>query len=114
MVSAVLTLPVDHKGLGGLVWLAGAGTDCWSRDRGEAVQSSRRWNFARKLIGVLVVIASADRNRPIDSLREDDQNNPPMTREDVYRRQLDLDVAAIIRGMALAHGAQVVALTPEP
>ena len=37
-----------------------------------------------------------------------------MTREDVYRRQLDLDVAAIIRGMALVHGAQVVALTPAP
>jgi len=32
-----------------------------------------------------------------------------MTRDDVYRRQLDLDVAAIIRGMALAHGLQAAA-----
>jgi hypothetical protein len=36
-----------------------------------------------------------------------------MTREDVYRRQLDLDVAAIIEGMVRAHGGQVVALMPE-
>jgi hypothetical protein len=78
------------------------------------VQSSRPWIFARNLIGVLTVIASVGCNQPVDALRKDDGNNPPMTREDVYRRQLDLDVAAIIRGMARAHGAQAVALTPEP
>jgi hypothetical protein len=37
-----------------------------------------------------------------------------MTRDDAYRKQLDLDVAAIIKGMALAHGTQVVASTPRP
>ena len=40
-------------------------------------------------------------------------NNRPMTGEDAYIRQLDLDVAAIIGGMARAHGAQVVALMPK-
>jgi hypothetical protein len=33
--------------------------------------------------------------------------------EAAYRRQVDLDVAAIIVGMALAHGVQVVASMPE-
>ena len=79
---------------------------------GGAVQSSRQWIFARNLIGVLAVIASAGCNQPVDSLQN--ENNSSMTREDVYRRQLDLDVTAIIRGMARAHGAQVVASTPEP
>ena len=37
-----------------------------------------------------------------------------MTRDDVYRRQLDLDVAAIIRGMALAHGLQAAATESLP
>ena len=78
------------------------------------MQSSRQWIFALNLIGVLAIIASAGCNQPVDALRKDDESNPPMTREDVYRRQLDLDVAAIIRGMALVHGAQVVALTPAP
>jgi hypothetical protein len=41
-------------------------------------------------------------------------SSPPMTREDIRQRQLDLDVAAIVRGMALAHGAQVVASAPKP
>jgi hypothetical protein len=79
---------------------------------GGAVQSSRQWIFARNLIGVLAVIASAGCNQPVDGLRN--ENNSSMTREDVYQRQLDLDVAAIIRGMARTHGAQVLASTPEP
>jgi hypothetical protein len=83
------------------------------RKSGEAVQSRHRWIFGRNLICVLTVIAAAGCNRPADGLRHDDENNSAMTREDVRQRQLDFDVAAMVRGMALAHGAQVVALAPE-
>ncbi len=78
------------------------------------MQSPRQRIFARNLIGALAVIASAGCTQPVDALHKGNQNNPPMTLEDVYRRQLDLDVAAIVRGMALAHGTQVVTSTPEP
>ena len=47
------------------------------------------------------------------ALGKDHGDNRPMTGEDAYIRQLDLDVATIIGGMAQAHGAQVVALMPE-
>ena len=50
---------------------------------------------------------------PVDALGKDHGDNRPMTGEDAYIRQLDLDVAAIIEGMARAHGAQVVASMPE-
>jgi hypothetical protein len=36
-----------------------------------------------------------------------------VTREDAYKRQVDLDVAAIVAGMTRAHGAQAVALLPK-
>jgi hypothetical protein len=66
--------------------------------------------FARSLIGVLAVIASAGCDLPVDALGKDHGDSRPMTREDAYIRQLDLDVAAIIGGMARAHGAQVVSV----
>jgi hypothetical protein len=69
--------------------------------------------FARRLIGALAVIASAGCDLPVDALGKDHGDNRPMTGEDAYIRQLDLDVAAIIEGMARAHGALVVALMPE-
>jgi hypothetical protein len=40
-------------------------------------------------------------------------NNWPMTQEDAYRRQVDLDVEAIVAGMARAHGAQAIAAAKE-
>jgi hypothetical protein len=80
---------------------------------GEAVQSPRQWIFGRNIIGVLAVIASAGCNQSVDALQKEDES-PPITLEDVYLRQLDFDVAAIVRGMALAHGGQVVASTPKP
>jgi hypothetical protein len=36
-----------------------------------------------------------------------------MTQEDAYKKQVDLDVAAIVAGMTRAHGAQAVALLPK-
>lgn len=78
------------------------------------MQSSHWRIVARDLICVLAVISAAGCNQPADALRHGDKNNSPMTREDDRRRQLDLDVAAIVRGMALAHGAQVVASAPKP
>jgi hypothetical protein len=79
---------------------------------GGTVRSSRQW--IRALLCALAVIAPPGCNRPVGTLQTADDDNPPVTREDVYLRQLDLDVAAIIMGMARAHGAQVVALTPGP
>jgi hypothetical protein len=63
---------------------------------------------ARSLVGALAVVSSAGCHQSADAL-----GSRPMTREAAYGRQVDLDVAAIIVGMALAHGAQVVALKPE-
>jgi hypothetical protein len=77
------------------------------------MRSAHRWIFVRGLICTLSV-ASVGCNQTIEVLRGDHENDAPMTRDDAYRRQLDLDVAAIIRGMALAHGGQVVASTPRP
>ena len=61
-------LPDDHKGLGGLVWNS-RGYRLLEQASGGAVQSSRQWIFARNLIGVLAVIASAGCNQPVDALR---------------------------------------------
>jgi hypothetical protein len=72
-----------------------------------------QWTFAISLVGALAVIASAGCDRPVDALGRDHGDSRPMTREDAYRKQLDLDVAAIIGGMMRAHGGQVVALMPE-
>jgi hypothetical protein len=71
--------------------------------------------FARRLILVsaLAVIASAGCDQSVDAPRQDLGNNRPITREEASRRQVDLDVAAIIAGMARAHGAQAVALLPK-
>jgi hypothetical protein len=83
------------------------------RWRAESMQSLCQWMFARSLIGAFAVIASAGCDLSVDALGKDHGDNRPMTGEDAYIRQLDLDVAAIIEGMARAHGAQVVALMPE-
>ena len=40
-------------------------------------------------------------------------NNRSMTREDAYKRQVALDVTAIVAGMTRPHGAQAVALLPK-
>ena len=77
------------------------------------MRSLCQWIFARSLVGALAVIASAGCDRPVDALGKDHGYNRPMTRQDAYIRQLDLDVAAIIEGMVRAHGGQVVALMPE-
>jgi hypothetical protein len=77
------------------------------------VQSPYQWVFIWTLIGALSILASAGCNQPVDAFGRDDENSSSMIREDVYRRQLDLDVAAIVRGMATAHGTRVVALTLE-
>ena len=72
-----------------------------------------RWKFARSLIEVLAIIASAGCDQPADALGKAHGDNQPMTREDAYRKQLDLDVAAIIEGMVRVHGGRMVALMPE-
>jgi hypothetical protein len=68
------------------------------------VRSSRRWTYA--LLCALAVTATPGCNRRVDALQRDDEN---IAREEIYLRQLDLDMAAIIRGMARAHGAQEMA-----
>ena len=75
------------------------------------MQSARQWAIA--LLGTLSVIASTGCGQSGDVLGKDHGNNRPMTREDAYRGQVDLDVAAIVAGMTRAHGAQAVALLPE-
>ena len=45
--------------------------------------------------------------------RVDVLGKPPITREDVYNRQVALDVAAIVLGMTRAHGAQAVTSLPK-
>ena len=78
------------------------------------MQLPHHWIFTRDLIGVLAVVAATGCNQPADALRQEDGNKPATTPEDVCQRQLDFDVAAMVRGMALAHGAQVVASAPDP
>ncbi len=68
---------------------------------------------ATALLSALAVIASAGCEQSVDALRRDLGSNPPMTREDAHRRQVDLDVAVIVAGMTRAHGAQAVALLPK-
>ena len=77
------------------------------------MQSLCQWMFARSLIGVLAGIASAGCDLPVDALGKDHGDNRRMIGDDANIRQLDLDVAAIIGGMARAHGAQLVALMLE-
>jgi hypothetical protein len=76
---------------------------------GETVRPSGQWIYS--LFCALAVTALPGCNQRVGAV---DTDNPPVTLEDGYRRQLDLDVAAIIKGMSQAHGAQVVALTPGP
>jgi hypothetical protein len=75
------------------------------------MQLPRQRAFAH--LGALAVIASTGCGQSVDVLGKDHGSNRPMTREDVARRQVDLDVAAIVAGMTRAHGAQAVALLPE-
>ena len=76
---------------------------------GNAVQSSHEGICVRGLIGGLAVLAALGCDQRADVLG----NSPPITRQDVYSRQLDLDVAAIVLGMTRAHGAQAVASLPR-
>ena len=75
------------------------------------MQSPRQRAFA--LLGALSVMASAGCGRSFDVLDKDHSNNRPMIREDAAKRQVDLDVVAIVAGMTRAHGAQAVALLPK-
>jgi hypothetical protein len=77
--------------------------------REKAVQSSRRWTLARTLIGAFAAIAVVSCDQSIDALGD----SPSMTRDDTHGRQVDLDVAAIVAGMAWAHGAQAAAYLPH-
>ena len=78
-----------------------------------AMHSLCRQKLARSLIGALAVIASAGCDQPVDALGKAHGDNRPMTREDAYSKQLDLDVAAIIEGMVRVHAGRMVALMPE-
>jgi hypothetical protein len=71
------------------------------------MQSPRQWAIA------FAVIASTSCGQAVDVLGKNPGNNRLMTREDAYRRQVDLDVAAIVAGMTRPHGAQAVALLPK-
>jgi hypothetical protein len=75
------------------------------------VRSSHPWAFGRPLIGALAVIALASCGQPRGAAQ--DWANDPRTTDDAQSRQVDLDVLAIVTGMALAHGGRVVALMPE-
>jgi hypothetical protein len=50
----------------------------------------------------LAVIASAGCDLPVDALGKDHGDNRPMTGEDAYIRQLDLDVAAIMESIRIS------------
>ena len=69
------------------------------------------WAFGRPLIGALAVIALASCGQTTGAPQ--DWANDPRTTTDAHSRQVDLDVLAIVTGMALAHGGRVVALMPE-
>ena len=73
------------------------------------MQSSGQPIFSRGLLGVIAVIVSVGCDRRVDALSE----GPATYREDAHSRQVDLDVAAIVAGMARAHGAQAVAALPQ-
>jgi hypothetical protein len=79
------------------------------QETGNAVQSSHQRICVRGLIGGLAVLAVLGCDQRVDVLG----NSPPITREDVYNRQVALDVAAIVLGMTRAHGAQAVASLPK-
>ena len=79
------------------------------QETGNAVPSSHQWICVRGLIGGLTVLAVLGCDQRVDVLG----NSPPITREDVYNRQVALDVAAIVLGMTRAHGAQAVASLPK-
>ena len=73
--------------------------------------SPRQWALA--LLGALSVIASTGCGQSVDIPGKDLGYNRPMIGEDAYKRQVDLDVSAIVAGMTRAHGAQAVALLPK-
>jgi hypothetical protein len=77
------------------------------------MQSPLPRGFARCLISALAVMGSAGCGPSSDVLGKDLGNSRPVTREDAYGRQVDLDVAAIVAGMTRAHGAQAVAVLPK-
>jgi hypothetical protein len=76
------------------------------------VRSLRRLTLVPNLLGVLVVTALAACSQMRDVRVTDGATDPRWT-EDPHWRQVDLDVAAIINSMALAHGTGTLALMPE-
>jgi hypothetical protein len=78
------------------------------RGEAELVQSLHFWSCGRSLIAAVVVIALAGCGQSrVASVPP--QSNEPRMMGDAHWRQVDLDVAAIVAGMAFAHGAQAVA-----
>ena len=75
--------------------------------------SSRDWTCSRSLIAALIVIALAGCGQSRVASVPPQSNDPRMT-GDAHWRQVDLDVAAIIAGMAFAHGARAVAVSLPP
>jgi hypothetical protein len=74
------------------------------------VQSSHKWAFTWSFIGALAVVALAGCAQPRDVQATD----PPTRGDNAFSRQVDLDVGAIVAGMAMAHGARAVALRLQP
>jgi hypothetical protein len=70
------------------------------------------WICGRRLIAVLAIIALAGCGQP-GGLPLTDRAADPRWTQDPHWRQVDLDVAAIIGGMTLAHGVRAVAFVPE-
>jgi hypothetical protein len=75
----------------------------------ELVQSSHFWSCGSSLIAALIVTALAGCGQSRVASVPPQSNDPRMT-GDAHWRQVDLDVAAIVAGMAFAHGARAVAV----
>jgi hypothetical protein len=71
--------------------------------------STRDWTCSRSLIAAFTFIALAGCGQSRVASVPDEANDPRMA-GDAHWRQVDLDVAAIVAGMAFAHGARAVAV----
>jgi hypothetical protein len=81
-------------------------------DRGSMRQ---RWraDLARCLVGAFAIVALVACGQPQGVSH--DWADAPRTTEDAHSRQIDIDVLAIVAGMASAHGGGIVAWMPaEP
>jgi hypothetical protein len=75
--------------------------------------SSRDWTSSRNLIAAFAFIVLAGCGQSRVASVPDKANDPRMA-GDAHWRQVDLDVAAIVAGMAFAHGARAVAVSVPP